>query len=133
MLRRLLAHSTGVIPFEVNQTEDCAQNDQNNKRARDWPGVLGQHFDDGVTVDMGSIADNEVPDRSSCAECAKEISVGIVQGACNKQNRSGWKRRRQQRGDSNGGEAVRFEMPIQISRFVLTDSPFERFLFAFLR
>ncbi len=88
MLRLLLplVLLPGAIPFEANQAEDCTQNDQSNKCVQDRRGVLGKNVDDGMAVDVGSVADGEVPDRSSYAECAEEIPVRIVQGARNKQN-----------------------------------------------
>ena len=122
MLRVVLALLPGAIPFEANQAEDCTQNDQSNKRVQDRPGVLGKNVNDGRAVDVGSVADGEVPDRSSYAECSKEIPVRIVQGARNKQNWLGWKRRRQQGGDGHSGKAVHFEMLIQLFRSVVKEA-----------
>ena len=52
----------------------------------------------------------------------REIPVRIVQGARNKQNWLGWKRRRQQGGDGHSGKAVHFEMLIQLFRSVVKEA-----------
>ena len=129
----LLAVPAGAVAFDVNQAEECAQNDQGNKRVQDRPGILRKNIDERTVVDVGSVTNGEVSDRPSHAERAEELPGGIMQGARDKQNRPGGKRRREQSSNDNSGEAVCFEMLIQLFRSVLSDSPFERFLFALFR
>lgn len=104
-----------------------------NKRIQDWLRMPGEYAGDGTATDMGSIADSEVPSRSSYTECTQELPIGIVQCACNDQNWLGRKRRRQQGGNGNRDKAMHPEMLIYLVRPVLPDSSFERFLFPFSR